>query len=47
VIAILAAVITPTGDPINMSILMLPLLFLYFLSIAFAWLARRKEIMVE
>jgi sec-independent protein translocase protein TatC len=47
VIAILAAVITPTGDPINMSILMLPLLFLYFLSIVFAWLARRNESMVE
>jgi sec-independent protein translocase protein TatC len=47
VIAILAAVITPTGDPINMSILMLPLLCLYLLSVIFAWLARRKENMVE
>lgn len=47
VIAILAAVITPTGDPINMSILMLPLLCLYLLSVVFAWAARRKENMVE
>jgi sec-independent protein translocase protein TatC len=43
VIAIAAAVITPTGDPINMALLMVPLLLLYGLSILLAGLARRKE----
>lgn len=40
VIAILAAVVTPTVDPVNMSLLMLPLFILYLLSIFLAWLAR-------
>jgi sec-independent protein translocase protein TatC len=39
VIAVLAAVITPTGDPVNMSILMAPLLALYLISILLAWFA--------
>jgi len=39
VIAILAAVITPTPDPVNMGLLMLPLIGLYFLSILLAALA--------
>lgn len=39
VIAILAAVITPTGDPINMLIFMLPLFVLYLLSILLSALA--------
>ncbi len=38
-IAILAAVITPTIDPINMLLVMVPLLFLYTLSILLAALA--------
>jgi sec-independent protein translocase protein TatC len=38
-IAVLAAVITPTPDPVNMSIVMAPLLFLYGLSILLAWVA--------
>ena len=42
-IAILAAVITPTVDPINMSLMMAPLVGLYFISILFAWLARRGK----
>lgn len=42
-IAVAAAVITPTGDPINMGLLMLPLSVLYGLSILLAWLARRNE----
>jgi Twin arginine targeting (Tat) protein translocase TatC len=41
IIAILAAVITPTVDPVNMSLMMAPLIVLYFISILFAWLARR------
>ncbi len=43
VIAILAAVVTPTPDPVNMGLLMLPLSLLYLLSILFAWFARRDE----
>ena len=39
VIAVLAAVITPTIDPINMLLVMIPLLLLYGLSIALAALA--------
>jgi sec-independent protein translocase protein TatC len=43
IIAIAAAVITPTPDPINMSLLMAPLLALYGLSIILAKIARPKE----
>lgn len=42
-IAILAAVITPTVDPVNMGLLMLPLIALYFVSIFFAWIAQRRR----
>lgn len=40
-IAVMAAVITPTGDPINMLIFMLPLFVLYLLSILLSALARK------
>lgn len=40
-IAVLAAVITPTVDPVNMSLMMAPLILLYFISILFAWMAGR------
>ena len=40
-IAILAAVITPTVDPVNMGLMMAPLIGLYFISILFAWFAQR------
>jgi sec-independent protein translocase protein TatC len=45
VIAVLAALITPTIDPINMMLVMVPLLFLYALSILLSLLAggRRKS----
>ncbi|MCK4800496.1 MAG: twin-arginine translocase subunit TatC [Anaerolineales bacterium] len=45
VIAILAAVITPTIDPINMMLVMVPLVLLYGLSILLSLLAggRRRE----
>jgi sec-independent protein translocase protein TatC len=42
IIAILAAVITPTIDPVNMALLMVPLLGLYWLSVLLAFLARRR-----
>ena len=40
-IAILSAAITPTIDPINMSLVMGPMIGLYFLSIGLAHLAQR------
>jgi sec-independent protein translocase protein TatC len=43
VIAILAAMITPTVDPVNMALLMAPLFLLYLLSILFAFFATRKD----
>lgn len=39
--AILAMLITPTVDPVNMTILLIPLVLLYFLSILFAKIAER------
>ncbi len=39
-IAVLAAIITPTIDPINMALVMGPMIGLYFLSIFFSFLAR-------
>ena len=41
IISILAAAITPTIDPINMAILMVPLFLLYILSVLFAFVAIR------
>jgi len=41
IIAILAAAITPTVDPVNMSLVMGPMILLYFVSIGLAYLARR------
>lgn len=41
IIAVAAAVITPTADPINMTLLMIPLIGIYFLSILMAVIARR------
>jgi sec-independent protein translocase protein TatC len=43
IIAIAAAVITPTADPINMLLLMAPLILIYFLSILMAVVARRES----
>jgi len=47
IIAILAAMITPTVDPINMALLMAPLFFLYLLSILFAFFATRGDKLKE
>jgi sec-independent protein translocase protein TatC len=43
VIAIIAAAATPTIDPINMGLVMLPMILLYFLSIGLAVLAGRSR----
>jgi sec-independent protein translocase protein TatC len=34
---VIAAVITPTGDPVNQTIFAAPMIVLYFLSIIIAW----------
>jgi len=47
IIAVLAAVITPTADPVNMAIFMLPLFALYLLSIGLAALAGKKRAVAE
>lgn len=39
-IAIVSAMITPTVDPVNMALVMGPMIGLYFLSIFFSWIAR-------
>jgi sec-independent protein translocase protein TatC len=44
IIAVIAAFITPTPDPINMGIVMVPLLLLYGLSIILAKIARRNAV---
>jgi len=41
IIAVVAAVITPTVDPVNMALLMIPLLVLYWLSVFMAYLAAK------
>ena len=41
-IALVAAAITPTVDPVNMSLVMLPLAGLYLISVLLAWLAGRS-----
>ena len=43
-IAVVAAAITPTVDPVNMAIVMAPLILLYFLSIGLAYIAQRGRI---
>jgi len=43
IIALLAAAITPTVDPVNMALVMGPMILLYFLSVGLAMLAQRKR----
>lgn len=43
IIAVLAATITPTVDPVNMSLVMAPMIVLYFISIGLAYIARRRR----
>jgi sec-independent protein translocase protein TatC len=47
VIAVIAAAITPTIDPVTMGLTMLPMIFLYFISIGLSFIAfagrRQKE----
>jgi len=46
-IALLAALVTPTGDPINMALVMAPLTVLYGLSILLAYVAVRQPRQAE
>ncbi|MBK8784372.1 MAG: twin-arginine translocase subunit TatC [Anaerolineales bacterium] len=46
IIAVIAAAVTPTIDPVNMGLVMLPMILLYFISIGLSYIAyagRRKE----
>jgi sec-independent protein translocase protein TatC len=43
VIAIAAAMITPTVDPVNMFLVMAPMIFLYVLSIGLSYFATREK----
>jgi len=43
VIAVVAAIVTPTTDIANMSLTMAPMIFLYFLSIGLAFIAQRER----
>lgn len=41
-IAVIAAMVTPTIDPVNMAIVMAPMILLYFLSIGLAFIAQKR-----
>ncbi len=41
--AVLAALITPTPDPVNMGLMMIPLVGLYFIGILFAVIGQKKN----
>ncbi len=43
VIAVLAAAITPTVDPVNMALVMLPMIVLYFVSVGLAYFAQNSR----
>jgi sec-independent protein translocase protein TatC len=46
-IAVLAAAITPTVDPVNMSLVMVPMILLYFVSIGLSKIAYRARLRQE
>lgn len=43
-IAVISALITPTVDPVNMALVMGPLIVLYFLSVLLAFFAQRRRL---
>jgi len=43
IIAVIAALITPTVDPVNMGLVMGPMIVLYLLSVGLAFIAQRKR----
>lgn len=44
IIAVIAAAVTPTVDPVNMGLVMAPMIVLYFISIGLAFIAQRNRI---
>ena len=44
IVAIVAAAITPTIDPVNMAVVMIPLIILYFMSVGLAYLLYRPRV---
>ena len=42
-IAVIAAVITPSGDPVTMGMLGIPMMILYFLAILIGWIVVRRR----
>ena len=43
IIFVVAAIITPTGDPVNLMVFAAPMLLLYLVSIGVAWLFGKKQ----
>jgi sec-independent protein translocase protein TatC len=43
IIVVIAAVITPSGDPMTLAIFSAPMLLLYVVSIGVAWLFQKKR----
>ena len=43
IIFIFAAVLTPTGDPVTLSMMAAPMIVLYILSIGIAWLFGKRK----
>ena len=43
IIVVIAAVITPSGDPMTLAIFSAPMLILYVVSIGVAWLFQKKR----
>jgi sec-independent protein translocase protein TatC len=42
-LAVLAAIVTPTPDPVNMMIILIPLIVLYFIGVGLAFIAQRAR----
>ena len=42
-IVVIAAVITPSGDPISLAALAIPMTLLYILSIGIGWIVQRRR----
>ena len=42
-IAVIAAVITPSGDPVTMAMLGVPMMMLYFVAVLIGWLVVRRR----
>ncbi len=51
IISVLAAAITPTVDPVNMGLVMIPMILLYFISIGMSFIAyasrRKRQVVAE